>query len=287
MHLEIPQVPFAGCAVDTMGLLQTMSKGNKYALTFMYLLTWYLIAVPLKSKAAEEVTMVYIKHILPTTSCNTFILQDNGTESKNMLLTATFKSLGIKPIHSNPYRLQGNSRLENVHNFLKCTPFFLVFGRDPLEGRLSDLQNYCRYLGTEPGQLAVDKLKCIWKLHVELLHDSRQSKDPEEERKFNKASDLKIGQLVLIKNHAASTFQPKYLGDYRVMKIVNDSTVIVSSPDGKEKKCNIHHVKAISPTTAFTSAFEEFQKSIAKEGQSLTTTKQTCYNLRSNSKEGE
>ena len=98
------------------------------------------------------------------------------------------------------------------------SPFLLVFGRDPLEGRLSYLQNYCRYLGTEPGQLAVDKLKCMWMLHAELLHDSRQSKDPKEERKFNKASNLKIGQLVFIKNHTTSTFQPKYLPDHRLIK---------------------------------------------------------------------
>ena len=103
MHLEVPQVPFAGCAVNTIGLLQTMSKGNKYALTFMCLLTLYLIAVPLKSKTAEEVTMAYIKHILPTTSCSTYILQDNGTEFKSSQLITTFKLLGIKPIYSNPY----------------------------------------------------------------------------------------------------------------------------------------------------------------------------------------
>ena len=59
------------------------------------------------------------------------------------------------------------------------------------------------------------------------------------------------------------------------------------SPDRKEKKCNIHHVKAISPTTAFISAFEEFQKSITKDGQKLNTTKQSPYNLRLQSKEGE
>ena len=82
VHLEIPQVPFTGCAVDTIGLLLTAFKGNKYMLTFMCLLTFYLIAVPLKSKTAEEVTMAYIKHILPTTSCSTFILQDNGTKLK-------------------------------------------------------------------------------------------------------------------------------------------------------------------------------------------------------------
>ena len=149
------------------------------------------------------------------------------------------------------------------------SPFLLVFGRDPLIGRLSHLQNYCRYLGTEPGQLAVDKLKCMWKLQVEILHDSRQINDPEEERKYDQVSNLKTGQLVLIKNHTTSTFQPKYLADHKVIKIVNDSTVIVSSPNGKEKKCNIHHIKAISPTTMFTSPFEEFQKNIVKEGQCL------------------
>ena len=284
----------------------------------MCLLTSYLIAVPLKSKTAEEVSMAYIKHILPTTSCSTFILQDNGMEFKNSQLIATFKSLGIKPIYSNPYRPQGNSRLENAHNFLKCTIskflhnsiaayiynisiaayiyniapavtgleslFFLVFGRNSLKGRVSHLQNYFRI---EPGHLAVDMLKCMWRLHSELLHDCSQTKDTKEERKFKKASNLKIGQLVLIKNHNTSTFQPKYLAEHRVIKIVNENTVIVSSPDGKEKKCNIHHVKAISPTTVFTSAFEEFQKSIAKESQNLNIVKQTHYNLRSQSNEGE
>ena len=149
------------------------------------------------------------------------------------------------------------------------SPFFLVFGRDALEGRLSHVQNYCRYLGTEPGMLAVDKLKYMWKLHAELLHDSRQSKDPEDKRKFNKASNLKIGQLVLNKNHTTSTFQPKYLADHRVAKIVNDSTVIVSSLDGKEKKCNIHRVKAISPTTVFTSALKNFRKALQDRAKVL------------------
>ena len=85
---------------------------------------------------------------------------------------------------------------------------------------------------------------------MEATHDSRETKHPVGERKFNKASDLKIGQLVLIKNHTTFTFQPKYLTHHRVVKIHKDITVIISLPDGKEKKCNIHHVKPISPTTA-------------------------------------
>ena len=29
-------------------------------------------------------------------------------------------------------------------------------------------------------------------------------------------------------------------------KILNDSTVLLTTPHGKEKKCNIHHVKLVS-----------------------------------------
>ena len=83
MHLEIPQVPFASCAMDSIGQLPTTSKGNRFALTFIYLLTSYLITVPLKTKTAEETSMVYIKEILPKTSCSKFILQDNKMEFKN------------------------------------------------------------------------------------------------------------------------------------------------------------------------------------------------------------
>ena len=32
-----------------------------------------------------------------------------------------------------------------------------IFGHDPLEGRLSNLQNYCSYLGDQLGRLAVQE----------------------------------------------------------------------------------------------------------------------------------
>ena len=41
--------------------------------------------------------------------------------SRNEQLMSMFDSLGIKHIYSNPYYPKGNSRIENVHNFLKHT----------------------------------------------------------------------------------------------------------------------------------------------------------------------
>ena len=103
MHLGIPQVPLTGCAMDCIGPLPMSSKGHRHTLTFICLLTSYLITVPLKTKMAEEVSMAYIKEILPKTSCTKFVLQDNGTEFKNEQLMSPFNSLGIKHIYSNPY----------------------------------------------------------------------------------------------------------------------------------------------------------------------------------------
>ena len=121
--------------------------------------------------------MAYMKEIPPKTSCPRFILQDNSNQFKNEEVMSVFNSLGIKHIYSNPYYPKGNSRIENVHNFLAkftygsqlewddvlplatyCynivpsmddleSPLYLVYGRDPLEGRLSNLKKYCTYLG--------------------------------------------------------------------------------------------------------------------------------------------
>ena len=171
--------------MDYIGPLPATSKGYGHSLTSSCLLTSYLITLPLKTKTADEVSMAYMKEILFNTSCPQFIIQDNSTEFKYEQLMSVFDSLGMKYIYSNPYSPKGNSRIQNGHNFLKCaiskftydsqlewddvlplvtycyniapsvddleSPFYLVHGRHPLEGRLSNLQRYCRYLGDQPG----------------------------------------------------------------------------------------------------------------------------------------
>ena len=58
-------------------------KGHRHVLMFICLLTFYFITVPLKTKMVDEVSMAYIKKILPKTSGPKFISQDSGTEFKN------------------------------------------------------------------------------------------------------------------------------------------------------------------------------------------------------------
>ena len=115
------------------------------------------------------------------------------------------------------------------------------------------------------------------KLHVKQLEENRRA-DPAENKKITKTSDLKIGQLVFVKDYHKGTFDATYIFDHRVSGILNDSTVMLTTPDGKEKKCNIHHIKPITPVDVFTNAFNQFQYSVKKNP---CDTAQHQYNLRS------
>ena len=59
LHLEIPKVHFACIVIDTIGMLPTTSSGNRYALTCIDLLTFYVIVVAMPDKTAESVVEAY------------------------------------------------------------------------------------------------------------------------------------------------------------------------------------------------------------------------------------
>ena len=102
----------------------------------------------------------------------------------------------------------------------------------------------------------MQELRKMWKLYAKLLEESRRV-DPVENKKITKANDLNKGQLVFIKDHHKGTFHPTYIFDHSVSGILNDSTVMFTTPDGKEK-CNIHHIKPLTPADVFTNAFDQF-----------------------------
>ena len=209
LHLEIPKVPFACIAIDTIGKLPTTSSGNKYALTCIDLLTSYIIAVLIPKKAAELVVEAHLSGILSRTGVSIVCLSDNRCELKNSWMNTVLKQLSIKCIFSNPYRPQGNSHIENVHSFLKRTltnflsstdaewdkilpfacycfntiptaddlesPFSLIHGRDPLEGCTGLLgKGDIRYLGNDKGLILFAEICKLWLANAKALQENRQ-----------------------------------------------------------------------------------------------------------------
>ena len=67
--------------MDLVGEFHTpSSKGNRYALTAVWMLTGYTFYIPIKNKLAEEIVTAWRNHItFPFGICGK-LLTDNGTE---------------------------------------------------------------------------------------------------------------------------------------------------------------------------------------------------------------
>ena len=64
----------------------------------------------------------------------------------------------------------------------------------------------------------------------------------------------------MVKNHAHCTSQPNYLIEYRALKILNDSTLLLKTHNGKERKTNINDVKPFSTAKLIENAWNAFWK---------------------------
>ena len=93
-HFSSPPQPIEFIAMDLIGEFHpASSKGNRYTLTAIGMLTGFTFCIPLKSKCAEDVIKAYINHICYPFGPSRKILMDNGTEFKNKLWTDVFDKL--------------------------------------------------------------------------------------------------------------------------------------------------------------------------------------------------
>ena len=121
-HFLSPPQPMEFIAMDLIGEFHpASSKGNRFTLTTVCMLTGFTFCIPLKSKHAEDVIKAYIDHIYCTFGPSRKILTDNGTEFKNKLWTEVFEKLRIEQKFTPIYSPQCNSRIEGFHKFLKAT----------------------------------------------------------------------------------------------------------------------------------------------------------------------
>ena len=71
---------------------------------------------------------------------------------------------------------------------------------------------------------------------------------------------FKVGQLVAVKNHSRNTFDTRFISDYRILKIINECTLLIESPDGKTGRINVNDAKPYSATTAADNVLQEFKQ---------------------------
>ena len=283
LHFDVATFPMQFISMDLIGEFNPpTSKGKRYALTVICMLTGYVFCIPLKSRTAEEVLQAYVDNVYSKFGGSMKILSDNGTEFKNKIFEQVAKELGVVyKLYTPPYHPASNGRIEGFHAFLKAciskhiapqlewddlvplacaaynfipnehskeSPFFLMFGRDPGLPLNTLLEPKIRYLGNDINILSLDVMKNMFEITATNLKLARERGDPPDQPLSNK---LQPGDTVLVQNHVRGLFDPKFIGDYRVIALKGSQVEIQPANGGPTEVKHIKHVKYILPADRY------------------------------------
>ena len=277
-HFNVPSVPMEFICMDLVGpITPQTSKGNKYMLTVIDMLTGYTIAVAIPDKRAETVCQAYRDHVYCVFGGSSRILTDNGTEFRSKEMKQICSELEIKQVFSPVYTPQANGRLEGWHRFLKSciakhirgtdvewddliplavssynffpcqsskeSPFVLMFGRNPITPIAKLLEPKLRFYGEKGVSLRMDTLRKLYTVAAENIRRARE-KHP---RQDTAAPRFQVNDLVLVKDPDSAVFEPRYLPNYRIIAIHGKNRIEVQDEKGHKSVRRSGHVKPCHP----------------------------------------
>ena len=278
-HFDSPDLPMEFICMDLVGPIHPpSSRGNKYVLTVIDMLTRFTMAVPIKNKNAETICDAYRNHVYCTFGESSRILTDNGSEFKNQEMKQVCEILGVKHIFSPVYTPESNGHLEGWHKFFKAciakhiqgrgvkwdelvplavsmynffpcqsskeSPFILMFGRDPITPVAKLLEPRPRYYGEQGSALKMDTLRRLYTIVVQNIRKAREKLPKKEDGPHN----FKVNDMVLVKDPDAAVFEPRYQPNFRVTAIFGNNRIEVQDECGHKSIRRSAHVKYIEPS---------------------------------------
>ena len=278
------------------------SKGNRFALTAVCMLTGFTFCIPIKSKKAEDVINAYLNHICCIFGPSKKILTDNGTEFKNQLWTEVYKRLQMEHKVTPIYSPQCNGRIEGFHRFLKSciakqlenrvewddlvwkataaynffptessgmAPFFLMFGREANVKHNLLASEGPKYMGTDESRINLELMNKLYLVIAHNLHEARKARDKNTTRHIPKEAEiLRLGDNVLVRDHTSKVFQPKYK-DFCITGFLGKNQVEVKDNHGHATKVHRRDVKKIPMTDKISQMYEEEQANKTRNGRKL------------------
>ena len=131
-----------------------------------------------------------------------------------------------------------------------------MFGRDPLIPLTKLLRPKLRYLSNEESILSLETLQNIYQLVVTNLKMACEKRQP----RSIIDSKLKEGDLVLIKDHTAKAFKPRFKGNFRVIKQKGNQVEIRPAEGGETTKVHVTDVKKVTPAEHIATQLPDYNK---------------------------
>ena len=140
-----------------------------------------------------------------------------------------------------------------AYNFMpnkdsKESPFFLMFGRDLVLPFNTLLEPKIRYMGNDTDIISLETMKNLYEIVATNLKLAREKGDPQEQPP---PMNLQPRDTVLIQNHTKGPFDPKYIGDYRVVSLKGNQVEIQPAIGGSTEMKHVKHVKYVLPTDKY------------------------------------
>ena len=223
--MPMPSAPMEIIGIDTCGPFPISDDGNKYVCTIVDHFSGWPEAWAIPDKSAATIAKLLLEEFIPRHGCPRVIISDQGTEYCNALLNLVNKELGISRIHTSSYHPQSNGKTERFHRCMnemiqkqisenqttwdrilqpclgayrvsknestKYSPYFVMYGRDPVLPIDTLLQPRLRYAGEDYVPVMFEHLHNAYSEVVQNMQQSRER---------NKA--------LIAQNATSSNFQP-------------------------------------------------------------------------------
>ena len=140
--------------------------------------------------------------------------------------------------------------------------FFIMFRKDLINKLNMMLHASRRYFHDDNGLQNLEALKNIYQVVAQQLLNSRERYIKKHHYQQPSVPQLQAGDLVLIKNHTAKSFEPKCKGNYRIVKIHGNNVEIWDF----RGNISMVHVTDVKRTTLMEQVADDYEQ-LGKQGR--------------------
>jgi hypothetical protein len=280
--------PFEMVGMDIVGPFKTSTEGFNYILTCVDMYTSWVEAEPLKTITAQETCSAFFKVVIARHGCPIKVLTDQGKQFTSKLFNRICTQYHITHLESTAYHHQTNGKVERFHKFLEnslatiikpdqsnwsglvenClfvyratlsrmldeTPFFLVYGRDPVmpQDLLIDSKN-CnrRQISSDDVDEYKTQVLKILRATYEKLNGHKAAVQSQYKAYYDRTHrevEFEVDDEVMVYfpvSHEGLSYKllPKWDGPFRVVQKTDSVTYRLRRDSGKKLQTLLVHVQ--------------------------------------------